>query len=423
MQAQPRSRLLNVAAQLRRHVSWAKVQMGPADPILGVTEAFKKDTSPQKINLGVGAYRDNDGKPVVLGCVRKAEAILTKSGVDHEYGPISGLPDFVDCSLKLAYGETSSALSAGCVAGLQSLSGTGAVRLGMEFIRRFAPLHSGHVPCVYIPNPTWGNHKNIIRDAGLQWKEYRYFDKHTKGLDMNGLMADVESAPSQSVFLLHACAHNPTGVDPSVEEWAQLSDAIKRKGHIAFFDMAYQGFASGDPKRDAAALTKFVADGHRVLTAQSFAKNFGLYGERVGCLSVVTDDVNTRKAVESQLKMLARPMYSNPPIYGARLVATVLHDPTLNAEWHREVKAMADRIIAMRHALVEVLRTLGYTNEWNHIAQQIGMFAFTGLSEQQVKALQEHHHVYMTADGRISMAGINTKNVDYLGHAIHAVMR
>nr|AIT70223.1 aspartate aminotransferase [Sargassum muticum]AIT70224.1 aspartate aminotransferase [Sargassum muticum] len=397
--------------------TWNNVPMAPPDSILGITEAFNKDTDPRKVSLGVGAYRGDDGKPLVLETVRKAERMLMEKALNHEYAGIVGLPEFTKLSLAFAYGKDSQALKENRIAGIQSLSGTGACRVAGELFARFR----GEGSPIYIPNPTWGNHVNVFDKAGLEVRSYRYYDPNTLGLDFEGLMSDVEAADDGSLFLLHACAHNPTGVDPTQEQWAELSMAMKAKRHVAFFDCAYQGFASGDPERDAWAIRRFVADGHCIALAQSFAKNFGLYGERIGALSVVCTDAEEAARVTSQIKRIARPMYSNPPLYGARLVAQILSDDALAQEWALECKAMADRIIAMRSLLKSHLMDLGSGRSWEHITNQIGMFCYTGLTKDEVLEIRRDWHIYMTDDGRISMAGINSDNVQYVAESIHSV--
>ena len=267
------------------------------------------------------------------------------------------------------------------------------------------------------------NHHNIFKDARLIPKEYRYFDSETCGVDWNNLIEDVKNAKNGSIFLLHACAHNPTGCDPSNEQWDELSKLFREKNHLAFFDCAYQGFASGDAEIDAYSIRKFVDDGHNIVLSQSFAKNFGLYGERIGTISVVCKDIEEKDKVLSQLKKLARAMYSNPPVYGARLVNEILSDNILKQQWTTECKAMADRIILMRSALRSKIESLGSIKKWNHITEQIGMFAFTGLNKEQVLKMRSEYHVYCTEDGRISVAGLNDNNVDWIAQAIHEVSK
>ncbi|KAJ1985333.1 aspartate transaminase aat1 [Dimargaris cristalligena] len=412
-------------AQLPRMASapsstWAQVQQGPPDAILGVTEAFKADQDPRKMNLGVGAYRDDQGKPYVLSCVRKAEHRILGNLLDKEYLGITGLPTFVQQAAKLAYGENCPVLAAGRIAATQSISGTGALRIGGEFLARFYP----HAKKIYLPTPSWGNHTPIFRDSGLEVGQYRYFDKTTNGLDLAGMLEDLGQLPPKSIVLLHACAHNPTGVDPTPADWQRISEVLRDREHFCFFDMAYQGFASGDINRDAQAVRQFVAAGHPVALAQSFAKNIGLYGERVGAFSIVTQDPKQKAAVESQLKILIRPMYSNPPMNGARLVNEVLSDPELHREWLTEVKGMADRIITMRTRLHDhLVNDFGSKRNWDHITNQIGMFCFTGLTPAEVARLTADFHVYLTKDGRISMAGISSNNVKYLAEAMYEVTK
>ncbi|KAK9814338.1 hypothetical protein WJX72_004134 [[Myrmecia] bisecta] len=385
------------------------------DPILGITENFLADKDANKVNLGVGAYRDDQGKPLVLSVVREAEKRIAGNDF-HEYLPIGGLKSFNQNSIKLAYGDNADVIKKGQVAAVQSLSGTGACRLMAEFMKRFMPGAK-----VYIPKPTWSNHHNIFRDAGVEEASFRYYKPETRGLDFEGMMSDLKAAPPGSVVLLHACAHNPTGVDPTPAQWQELSTMMKEKKLFPLFDMAYQGFASGDCDRDAKAIRTFLKDGHQMGLAQSYAKNMGLYGQRVGCFSIVTGSPKEAAAVESQMKNIARPMYSNPPLFGAAAVDTILKDPKLKAQWFEEVKGMADRIIDMRKLLRSKLEALGSPLSWNHITDQIGMFCFSGLTPEQVDRLAKEHHIYMTRNGRISMAGVNSQNVARLAEAIHKV--
>jgi aspartate aminotransferase len=396
-----------------------RIPMGPADPILGLNEAFNKDTFDKKINLGVGAYRDDNGKPWVLPSVAAAEAKLVKEGwngvFQKEYAGIVGIKEFNDASVKFAYGADSAVIKENRLATTQVLSGTGGGRLAFEFFARFL----GKGTPIYMPDPTWANHLPMAKDAGLNLETYRYYDKKTVGLDFAGLMEDVKAAPDGSIFMFHACAHNPTGVDPTMEQWKEISALCKTKGHTLFIDTAYQGFASGDADKDASALRQFVNDGNDVCVAQSFAKNFGLYGDRIGCFSFVGADKEEADRILSQLKIIIRPMYSNPPIHGARIVATVLNDPTLNPQWYAECKSMADRIITMRDALKANLAKEGSVKNWDHVTSQIGMFCFSGMTPEQVGRMKDEFHIYMTKNGRISMAGVTSKNVEYLAHAMH----
>jgi len=402
---------------------WSHVPKGPEDPILGVTLAFNKDTSPKKMNLGVGAYRDDNNKPYILPTVRQATSDLQKrldeGKEDHEYLGIVGDPSFNKAAIKLALGENSQHIIDKKVVTVQALSGTGALRIAGDFLNRFY----AHNKQIFVPTPTWANHIPLFTDAGLEVKYYRYYDKAANGLDWKGLIDDINSAPNKSIILLHACAHNPTGQDPKLDQWKELEKHIKAKEHLVVFDSAYQGFASGDPEKDAAAVRYFVEQGHNIVLCQSFAKNFGLYGQRIGAVSFLTSTPEEAINVESQLKILVRPMYSNPPKQGAKIVSAILNNSELTAEWRKEVKGMADRIITMRDRLVHGLKEAGSTRDWTHITDQIGMFCFSGLSPEQVDRLANEFHIYMTKNGRISMAGVTSHNVDYLAKAIHEVTK
>ncbi|MCJ1389613.1 aspartate transaminase aat1 [Xylographa bjoerkii] len=421
-----------LTASSRSASTWANVQQGPP-AILGITEAFKADSFGEKINLGVGAYRtlniplvalldlksfpgDDKGKPYVLPSVRTAEKKIVESHMDKEYAGITGVPSFTEAAAILAYGPDSAPIKEDRVVITQSISGTGALRIGGEFLARFFP----NGKKIFIPTPSWANHNAVFKDSGLDVQKYRYYNKDTIGLDFEGMVADLRSAPDGSMVLLHACAHNPTGIDPTEAQWKQISDVVKEKKHYPFFDMAYQGFASGDTNKDAFPIRHFIKEGHNMCLAQSFAKNMGLYGERVGAFSIVTESSEEKKRVDSQLKILVRPLYSNPPVHGARIASEILNDPSLNKQWLDEVKGMADRIISMRALLKKNLEDIGSKHDWSHITSQIGMFAYTGLTPVQMDQLAKEH-VYATKDGRISVAGITTGNVKRLAEAIHKV--
>ncbi|KAF3481307.1 aspartate aminotransferase [Arthroderma uncinatum] len=404
-------------AGARQASTWGAVPQGPPDAILGITEAFKADSFKEKINLGVGAYRDDQGKPYVLPSVKAAEAKVVGASLDKEYAGITGIPAFTKSAAELAYGKDSAAIKDGRVAITQTISGTGALRVAAAFLERFYPAGKK----IYIPTPSWANHGAVFKDAGLEVEKYRYYNKETIGLDFEGLIADMKAAPEKSVFLLHACAHNPTGIDPTQTQWREIAEVMKSKGHFAFFDMAYQGFASGDINKDAYALRYFVEQGMSLLLCQSFAKNMGLYGERVGAFSVACESVEEKKRVDSQIKILVRPLYSNPPVHGARIASTIMNDPELNKQWLGELKSMADRIIEMRALLKDNLEKLGSKHDWSHITSQIGMFAYTGLKPEQMEKLAKEHSVYATKDGRISVAGITSANVKRLAESIYKV--
>lgn len=415
-----RDRILEASATsgIGSNSAFDHVARAPEDPILGVTVAYNKDPSPAKLNLGVGAYRTEEGKPLVLNVVRRAEQQLVndRSRV-KEYLPITGLAQFNKLSAKLILGADSPAIRDNRVTTVQCLSGTGSLRVGAEFLQRHYHQHT-----IYIPQPTWGNHPKVFMLAGLSVKPYRYYDPATRGLSFRGLLEDLNSAPSGAIVLLHACAHNPTGVDPNPEQWEEIRRLIRSKGLMPFFDSAYQGFASGNLDVDAKPIRSFVDDGGECLVAQSYAKNMGLYGERVGALSIVCKSSDVASRVESQVKLVIRPMYSNPPIHGASIVAKILSDRNMFEEWTIELKAMADRIISMRQQLFDALRARGTPGDWSHIIKQIGMFTFTGLNSKQVEFMTKEYNIYMTSDGRISMAGLSKRTVPHLADAIHAAV-
>jgi len=398
----------------------SQIPEGPPDAILGIAEAFRACADKKKVNVCVGAYRDSAGKPWILPSVRKAEErLLQDASANKEYSPIAGDATYVSLALKFAYGVD---MNLENVAGVQTLSGTGACRIGGEFLSRFVskPKGKDKVP-IYIPSPTWGNHIKIFDEAGMDVRRYRYYDTTTNRLDYDGLLEDLKGAPDGSVILLHACAHNPTGCDPTMDQWKDISDLIKSKSHHVFFDSAYQGFASGDAEADASALRYFISEGHNVVLAQSFAKNFGLYGERTGTLSVVCNSAEEKSAVMSQLKLIIRPMYSSPPIHGSSIVKTVLTDVELTSEYYGNCKEMAERIKAMRQKLVKVLKDAGSIHDWSHVTEQIGMFAYTGMSSDMCDELTSKYSIFLTRDGRISLAGLNDGNIEYVAQAIHSV--
>lgn len=319
--------------------------------------------------------------------------------------------------MKFGYGADSKAIQENRIKGVQALSGTGGLRVFGELIYKH-----GH-KAIYVPNPTWGNHIPIFQNSGLEVRKYRYYDANKSDLDFNGMIEDIKNIPVGSCILLHACAHNPTGMDPSLEQWKQISEICHKNKLLPFFDAAYQGFASGDAEKDATALRMFVDDGHLLATVQSFSKNFGLYGHRIGTLSVVGTNPEEAERVVSQMKTVIRPMYSNPPRSGARIVTTVLNDAELSKEFAEQCAAMAERINTMRIVLRTNLEQLGSKHTWEHITKQIGMFAYSGLSKAQVLQMRDKHHIYCTLDGRISMAGVTSGNVDYIANAIHDVSK
>mmetsp|Transcript_15854 Transcript_15854/g.31046 ORF Transcript_15854/g.31046 Transcript_15854/m.31046 type:complete len:429 (-) Transcript_15854:211-1497(-) len=394
-----------------------KIEQAPPDAILGIKTLFLADKTPGKVNVSIGAYRTDDGKPLVLKCVKEAEKILqADNSLNKEYLPQSGDAEFCTLARNMLLGDAA-CVKEGRVATVQSLSGTGGLRIGAAFVQKFFGDRT-----VFTSVPTWGTHNSILNHARVNQGTYRYWDAKNRNLDYKGMIADINSAPNGSIFILHPCAHNPTGVDPTQEQWKGISAAIKAKGHICWFDSAYQGFASGDLDKDAWAIHYFLAQGHEIMASQSFAKNFGLYGERVGTFNVVTANPTNTKAVMSQLNILIRNLYSNPPKHGANIVKTVLKSPELTKMWREELSMMSNRIIEMRHALRNAIEKLGTPGDWSHITSQIGMFSYTGLSKAQSESMINDHHVYMLKNGRISMAGINSKNVQHVAKSINTVV-
>nr|QMX78322.1 chloroplast aspartate aminotransferase [Cichorium intybus] len=390
------------------------ITMAPPDPILGVSEAFKADTSELKLNLGVGAYRTEELQPYVLKVVRKAENLMLERGENKEYLPIEGLAAFNKATAELLFGADNPVIHEQRVATIQGLSGTGSLRIAAALIERYFPGSK-----ILISSPTWGNHKNIFNDARVPWSEYRYYDPKTVGLDFDGMIEDIKAAPEGSFVLLHGCAHNPTGIDPTPQQWEKIADVIQEKNHFPFFDVAYQGFASGSLDEDASSVRLFAARGMELLVAQSYSKNLGLYAERVGAINVLCSSPDAAIRVKSQMKRIARPMYSNPPVHGARIVANVVGTPDFFNEWKDEMEMMAGRIKSVRQKLYNNLSSKDKTGkDWSFVLKQIGMFSFTGLNKAQSDNMTDKWHIYMTKDGRISLAGLSAAKCEYLADAI-----
>ncbi|KAJ2820639.1 Aspartate aminotransferase, cytoplasmic [Coemansia erecta] len=397
------------------------VPQAPADGILKLSVLSKADTNSSKVDLGVGAYRDDNGKPWVLPVVRKAEQRLAQdANANHEYLTVGGLPALTEGAQTLIFGEDSKALRENRVYTIQTISGTGANMVGAVFLKQFKQPEDA---AIYISKPTWGNHRSIFQTAGHEVREYRYCNYETLGLDIDGMLADLRAAPRGQIFVLHACAHNPTGIDPTPSQWEQIADAMEERGHFPFFDCAYQGFATGNVDRDALAIRLFVDRGFELFVAESFAKNMGLYGERTGCLHAVVAGADRVGAVGSQMNRLSRATISTASAYGAKIAGTVLKDKELYSEWLENMQAMSSRIMQMRKLLRARLEKLQTPGDWSHVTSQIGMFSFTGLKPDQVERLRNEFHLYMTDDGRISVAGLNTGNIDYVAMAIDAAVR
>lgn len=393
---------------------FASVQLAPPDPILGMSVAFRNDPHPDKVDMGVGAYRTNEGKPLIFHAVHEAERrILEDPTVNHEYLPIEGYDVYNRLARDLILGADCPAVAEGRVVTLQTLSGTGSLRVGAECCKAFL-----NPPAAYVSRPTWGNHNTIFEKAGIAVKSYAYWKESTRGLDLEGMLADLGSAPAGSVIVLHACAHNPTGVDPTPEQWDQIAEFLSTKDLTVYFDSAYQGFATGDLDADAYAIRSFIRKGFQCFVSQSFAKNTGLYGERIGALHIVTADRDSAEKVMSQAKIIVRANYSNPAKHGALVVARILGDPALKESWLNELKTVSQRIKDMRTRLVQELTNLAVPGDWSHVTSQIGMFSFTGLTPAQCDNMINNWHCYMLKNGRISMTGINTNNVEYVARAI-----
>ncbi|XP_052006370.1 aspartate aminotransferase, cytoplasmic-like [Xyrauchen texanus] len=400
---------------------FAEVPEAAPVAVFKLSADFREDQNPNKVNLGVGAYRTDECQPWVLPVVRKVEKIIAEDhSLNHEYLPILGLPEFRSSASKIALGDDSPAIKENRVGAVQCLGGTGALKIGAEFLRRWYNGTDNTKTPVYVSAPTWENHNAVFSNAGFEdIRPYKYWAAEKRGLDLAGFLGDLESAPDHSIFVLHACAHNPTGTDPTQEQWKQIAEIMKRKNLFAFFDSAYQGFASGNLEKDAWAIRYFVSLGFELFCAQSFSKNFGLYNERVGNLTIVGKDQENVNRVLSQMEKIVRITWSNPPSQGARLVAITLNSPELFAEWKDNVKTMADRVLLMRAQLKEKLIALGTPGIWEHITEQIGMFSFTGLNPKQVEYMVKEKHIYLMASGRINMCGLTSKNIDYVAESIH----
>lgn len=400
---------------------FSEVPQAPPVAVFKLSADFREDSHPQKVNLGVGAYRTDECQPWVLPVVKKVERLIVEDGsLNHEYLPILGLPEFRSASSKVALGDDSPAIKENRVGAVQALGGTGALRIGGEFLRRWYNGTNNTATPIYVSAPTWENHNAVFADSGFKdIRPYHYWDAVKKGLDLSGFLDDLEKAPESSVFVLHACAHNPTGTDPSQDEWKQIAEVMKRRKLFVFFDSAYQGFASGSLDKDAWAIRYFVSEGFELFVAQSFSKNFGLYNERVGNLTIVAKDNENLTRILSQMEKIVRTTWSNPPSQGARIVSKTLNCPELFTEWKGNVKTMADRVLLMRDQLKAKLQALGTAGTWDHITQQIGMFSFTGLNPKQVEYMIKEKHVYLMASGRINMCGLTSKNIDYVAQSIH----
>jgi aspartate/tyrosine/aromatic aminotransferase len=393
------------------------IQPAPPDAILGLTEAFRADPNPQKINLSVGVYQDASGKTPLLESVRRAGERIVPQQKSKSYLPIPGSPAYAAAVQALMFGDGHEAVASGRVATSHTPGGTGALRVAADLIHQQLPKTT-----VWLTQPTWPNHPQIFAAAGVPTKSVPYFDAATNGLAWEQLLAAIQQLPGGDVILLHGCCHNPTGIDPTPEQWRKLADAVYARGLLPLLDFAYQGFADGI-EEDAAGLREFCRPGAELLVCSSFSKNFGLYCERVGALSVVASNKLAADAVQSHVKACIRANYSNPPAHGAELVTTILGDKELRAQWVEEVAAMRDRINGMRKLLVDTLQAKGVTGDYSFITRQRGMFSFSGLKPEHVEALKQQYAIYVVGSGRINVAGITPDNCDRLCTAIAAVVK
>ncbi|MEF8698909.1 MAG: amino acid aminotransferase [Candidatus Accumulibacter sp. UW26] len=395
---------------------FAGVEMAPRDPILGLTESFNTDPRATKVNLGVGVYFDDSGKVPLLTAVKLAEKARLEAMPPRAYQPIDGLPAYNQAVQKLLFGDASVLLEEGRVLTIEALGGTGALKVGADYLRRLLPEAT-----VFISNPSWENHRALFETAGFVVETYPYYDADTRGVDFAAMQAALEAMPAGSIVVLHACCHNPTGADLTVTQWEKVIETISARRLLAFIDFAYQGFADGI-REDALAIRLFADAGLQFLIASSFSKSFSLYGERVGALSVVTANRDESARVLSQIKRLVRTNYSNPPTHGGAMVAAVLSTPALRAMWEDELGEMRRRIRAVRVSLVDKLAERGAEQDFSFIANQRGMFSYTGLSIRQVERLRDEFGIYAVSTGRICLAALNARNIDHVAEAIVAVL-
>jgi aromatic-amino-acid transaminase len=395
---------------------FSAVEMAPRDPILGLNEAFNADTRPTKVNLGVGVYTNEDGRIPLLRAVAEAENALTATHAPRGYLPIEGIAAYDQAVQTLLFGADSALMKEGRVITAQALGGTGALKIGADFLKRLLP-----DAAVAISDPSWENHRALFEAAGFPVRNYRYYDAFSNGVNRGGLFEDLKNLPARSIVVLHACCHNPTGVDLSMDDWQAILEILREREHVPFLDIAYQGFGDGI-EEDAAAVRLFAESGLTFFVSSSFSKSFSLYGERVGALSIVTGSKDETGRVLSQLKRVIRTNYSNPPTHGASVVAAVLNSPELRAMWEAELGEMRERIRAMRMAMVAQLTALGAKRDFSFVAQQRGMFSYSGLTTEQVERLKSEFGIYAVGTGRICVAALNQRNLPAVTQAIAQVL-
>lgn len=393
-----------------------RIEMAPPDAILGLTEAFKKDPRPGKINLGVGIYKDENDHTPVFSSVKKAEELLVRNEKSKSYLPIPGDPAYCAAVQGLVFGADHEIVKSGRAVTVHTPGGTAALRVAGDFVKHMFPKSR-----IWVSTPTWENHVGVFTAAGIEVKAYPYYDTERKCLAFDEMLKTLETVPPGDVVLLHACCHNPTGMDPNPDQWQAIADTLSRQGALPFFDFAYQGLGDG-LEADAAGVRAFCHHGCEIMVASSFSKNFGLYNERVGALTVVTSTPEAAQRAFSQMKICVRTNYSNPPSHGGAIVSTILADPALRSEWEEEVRAMCRRINGMRQLFVETLRAKGVKQDFSFITRQKGMFSFSGLNKDQVAALREKHGIYVVGSGRINVAGMTPGNMDALCQAIADVL-
>jgi aromatic-amino-acid transaminase len=392
------------------------VEMAPRDPILGLNEQFNADPNPAKVNLGVGVYYDDNGKLPLLQCVAAAEKQMLEAPKARGYLPIDGIAAYDKAVQGLVFGAESEVVKAGRVATIQALGGTGGLKVGADFLKRVNPSAQ-----VLISDPSWENHRALFTNAGFQVGSYPYYDATQRGIDFEGMLGALKAAAAGTVVVLHACCHNPTGYDLTPAQWGEVVTAVKARGLVPFLDMAYQGFGEGIAE-DGAVIQQFLASGIDFFVSTSFSKSFSLYGERVGALSVVCASKDEASRVLSQLKIVIRTNYSNPPTHGAEVVATVLNTPALRKMWEEELAGMRVRIKLMREELVNKLAAAGVNQDFGFIARQKGMFSYSGLSKAQMERLRGEFGVYGVDSGRICVAALNSRNIDYVVGSIAKVL-
>jgi aromatic-amino-acid transaminase len=395
---------------------FAAIEMAPRDPILGITEAFNADQHPEKTNLGVGVYYDDNGKVPLLSCVQKAESLLMEKLAPRTYLPIEGLAAYDKAVQELVFGANSEVVTSKRAITAQAIGGTGALKLGADFLKRFSPNAQ-----VYISDPSWENHRALFESAGFVVNNYPYYDTTSKGVNFDGMLASLQSMPAGSIVLLHACCHNPTGADLTDQQWAQVIQVVSERGLVPFLDMAYQGFGDGI-NEDGKVVGMFAAAGGPLFVSNSFSKSFSLYGERVGALSIVAANSEEAARLMSQLKRVIRTNYSNPPMHGGQVVAMALATPELRKLWEEELAGMRVRIKAMRQALVDKLKAKAPQHNFDFVIQQRGMFSYSGLTKAQVERLKTEFSIYAVDTGRICVAALNSRNIDRVVDAIAKVL-